>query len=65
MVPSTVRETLRRFADAGLSWPLGPEVTDSALEASLLCGKSLIEYLKARIVRDAVLFFEFFHETGP
>lgn len=35
VVPSTVRETLRRFADAGLSWPLGPEVTDSALEARL------------------------------
>jgi transposase len=35
IVPSTVRETLRRFADSELTWPLGPEVTDSALEARL------------------------------
>lgn len=35
VVPSTVRETLRRFADAGLTWPLGPEVTDWVLEAQL------------------------------
>lgn len=33
--PSTVRETLRRAAAAGLSWPLGEEVGDAALEAAL------------------------------
>ena len=33
--PSTVRETLRRAAAAGLSWPLGEEVNDAALEAAL------------------------------
>jgi transposase len=35
VVPSTVRETLRRFAAAGLTWPLGAEVTDAVLEAQL------------------------------
>jgi transposase len=35
VVPSTVRETLRRFAAAGLTWPLGAEVTDADLEARL------------------------------
>jgi IS30 family transposase len=35
VVPSTVRETLRRFAAAGLTWPLGAEVTDAVLEARL------------------------------
>ncbi len=33
--PSTVRETLRRAAVAGLSWPLGGEVSDAVLEAAL------------------------------
>ena len=33
--PSTVRETLRRAAAAGLTWPLGEEVTDTVLEAAL------------------------------
>jgi transposase len=32
---STVRETLRRFRAAGLSWPLPDELTDVALEAKL------------------------------
>ena len=32
---STVRETLRRFEVAALSWPLPEEVTDSHLEAAL------------------------------
>jgi transposase len=32
---STVRETLRRFEVAALSWPLSEEVTDSHLEAAL------------------------------
>jgi transposase len=35
VVPSTVRETLRRFAAAGLTWPLGAEVADAVLEARL------------------------------
>jgi transposase len=35
VVPSTVRETLRRFAVAGLTWPLEAEVTDADLEARL------------------------------
>lgn len=34
IAPSTVRQTLARFAAAGLSWPL-PEMTDTALEAAL------------------------------
>jgi transposase len=33
--PSTVRETLRRAEAAGLSWPLGEEITDAVLEAAL------------------------------
>jgi transposase len=33
--PSTVRETLRRAAAAGLSWPLGGDVSDAVLEAAL------------------------------
>ena len=35
VVPSTVRETLRRSAGAGLAWPLAAEVTDAALEVLL------------------------------
>jgi transposase len=35
VVPSTVRETLKRFAASGLSWPLGDEVTDTVLEARM------------------------------
>ena len=35
VVPSTVRETLRRFADAELSWPLTAAMTDADLEARL------------------------------
>jgi transposase len=33
--PSTVRETLRRAEVAGLSWPLGDDVSDAVLEAAL------------------------------
>ena len=33
--PSTVRETLKRAAVAGLSWPLDEELGDAALEAAL------------------------------
>lgn len=33
--PSTVRETLRRAAAAGLTWPLGEDLGDAALEAAL------------------------------
>jgi len=33
--PSTVRETLRRLERAGLSWPLGDDVSDAVLEAAL------------------------------
>jgi transposase-like protein len=32
---STVRETIRRFQAAGLSWPLPEELSDLALEAKL------------------------------
>jgi transposase len=35
LAPSTVRTTLKRFAAAGLSWPLPDEVTDATLEARL------------------------------
>ena len=35
VVPSTVRETLKRFAASGLIWPLGDEVTDAVLEARM------------------------------
>jgi transposase len=34
-VPSTVRETLKRVAAAGLTWPLGSDVSDAALEVAL------------------------------
>ena len=33
--PSTVREMLRRAEAAGLSWPLGEDITDTVLEAAL------------------------------
>lgn len=33
--PSTVRETLRRVEIAGLSWPLGEDISDATLEAAL------------------------------
>ena len=35
VVPSTVRETLKRFAASGLTWPLGEDVTDTVLEARM------------------------------
>jgi transposase len=35
LAPSTVRETLKRFVSAGLTWPLADAVTDGALEAAL------------------------------
>ena len=35
MAPSTVRETLRRLASAGLSWPLPEGLSDTELEAKL------------------------------
>jgi transposase len=35
LAPSTVRETLKRFAVAGLVWPLPDDVTDATLEARL------------------------------
>jgi len=35
LAASTVRETLKRFASAGLVWPLPDEVTDTVLEAAL------------------------------
>jgi len=33
--PSMVRETLRRAAAAGVTWPLGEDVSDAVLEAAL------------------------------
>jgi Homeodomain-like domain len=36
VVPSTVRETLKRFAASGLAWPLADDVTDTVLEARML-----------------------------
>src|SRR3984893_9290004 len=39
VAPSTVRLTLKRLASAGFSWPLPAEMTDSALEAALRCGR--------------------------
>ena len=39
VAPSTVRLTLKRLASAGLSWPLPAEMTDSALETALFCGR--------------------------
>jgi hypothetical protein len=35
MAPSTVRETLKRLAGAGLSWPLPEGLSDAELEAKL------------------------------
>ena len=35
VVPSTVRETLKRFVASGLAWPLSDDVTDSVLEARM------------------------------
>ena len=36
--PSTVRLTVHRFEEAGLTWPLPDDVTDAALEARLFAG---------------------------
>jgi len=36
---STVRETLKRFESAGLSWPLPPDMTDGTLEAALYANR--------------------------
>src|SRR5271165_1888119 len=33
--PTTVRDTLKRFARAGLSWPVPPEISDAELEGRL------------------------------
>jgi transposase len=35
IAPSTVRETVKRFQAAGLTWPLAEDVTEQALEARL------------------------------
>jgi transposase len=35
LAPSTVRETLKRFAASGLTWPLPDDIADSDLEAKL------------------------------
>jgi len=35
VAPSTVRQTLKRLANAGLNWPWPAEMTDAALEAAL------------------------------
>lgn len=35
LAPSTVRETLKRFDDAGLVWPLPEDMSDGDLEAAL------------------------------
>ena len=35
VAPSTVRETLKRFDAAGLSWPLADDMTETALEERL------------------------------
>jgi len=35
VAPSTVGETLRRFAASGLTWPLGDDFTDTVLEARM------------------------------
>ena len=35
VVPSTVREMLKRFAASGLTWPLGDDVTDAVLESRM------------------------------
>ena len=36
---STVRETLKRFESAGLSWPLPAEMTDGGLETALYANR--------------------------
>jgi transposase len=35
LAPSTVRESVKRFAEAGLAWPLPDDLTDAILEAKL------------------------------
>jgi transposase len=37
-VPSTVRQTIRRFEAAGLTWPLADDITDAVLEERLFAG---------------------------
>ena len=37
VVPSTVRETLRRFGDAQLSWPLAAAKNSSSIMPAIRC----------------------------
>ena len=39
LAPSTVRETLKRFENAELGWPLPDGMTDGALEAALYANR--------------------------
>jgi transposase len=39
LAPSTVRETLKRLASAGLSWPLREGISDAELETALYANR--------------------------
>ena len=49
---STIRETIRRFQAAGLSWPLPEELTDIALEAKLFVAASAKQGHRRQIEPD-------------
>ena len=52
MAPSTVRETIKRFAAAGLSWPLPAEMTDAELEAQLFTAAGTKQGHRRRVEPD-------------
>jgi transposase len=54
-VPSTVRLTLKRAASAGLSWPLGEELNDEALERLLFAGSGSKKGYRRQIEPDWAL----------
>ena len=46
---STVQDNLKRAEAAGLSWPLGPEITDTVLEQRLFARASVRPGLRRRV----------------
>ena len=70
----SVHNTLSRFKESGLSWPLGPEITDSKLEeqlypsASSRCPLPDTMYLEKELRRPHVtlqLLYEEYRQAHP
>lgn len=52
LAPSTIRQTLRRFAATGLVWPLPKDVTDAVLEAQLYKNAGTNQGYRRRVEPD-------------